>query len=121
MGLTSSDRMTFDIRIKRVYEPAAEPDGQRVLVDRVWPRGISKDKAALTLWLKDIAPSNELRTWFDHKAERWDVFRKRYFEELDGKAEALRELGNLPETARSRCSTARTKSATTMPWRWRSI
>lgn len=92
--------MAFDIRVKRVYEPAEKSDGQRVLVDRLWPRGVSKEKAALTLWLKAIAPSEELRKWFDHRAERWDAFRERYATELDSREEALRELGNLLENGR---------------------
>jgi uncharacterized protein YeaO (DUF488 family) len=72
------------IQIKRVYEPAGKDDGARILVDRVWPRGITKMDAALALWLKDIAPSTELRKWFGHDPERWDEFRTRYGEELDG-------------------------------------
>ena len=87
--------MAFEIATKRIYEPPAKTDGQRVLVDRVWPRGVSKDEAALTLWLKEIAPSTELRKWFDHKPERWDEFRKRYGKELDGKSETLGELAKL--------------------------
>jgi len=73
-----------DIRIKRVYEPPAPDDGCRVLVDRLWPRGLSKEKAKLDLWLKDVAPSAELREWFGHKPERWLEFRRRYKAELDG-------------------------------------
>ena len=92
--------MAFDIRIKRVYEPAAAADGQRVLIDRVWPRGISKEKARLTLWLKDIAPSTDLRKWFGHKPERWEEFRRRYAEELDGMGEPMRELAALLEHGR---------------------
>ncbi|MDR7031384.1 DUF488 domain-containing protein [Mesorhizobium sp. BE184] len=92
--------MAFDIATKRIYEPAAKTDGQRVLVDRVWPRGVSKDEAALTLWLKDIAPSTELRKWFDHKPERWDEFRKRYGKELAGKGNAFGELTDLLEHGR---------------------
>ena len=78
-------------RIKRVYEPAAEADGQRVLVDRVWPRGITKEKAALSQWLKDVAPSTALRQWFGHEPARFAEFRERYREELAGSA-ALEEL-----------------------------
>jgi uncharacterized protein YeaO (DUF488 family) len=76
--------MSSPIRIKRIYEPAGKDDGARILVDRVWPRGITKVDAALTLWLKDIAPSTELRKWFGHDPERWQEFRTRYGEELDG-------------------------------------
>lgn len=75
---TRSDR----IKLKRVYEPAADDDGARLLVDRIWPRGLSKDRAALTAWLKDVAPSTELRHWFDHDPDRWEEFRRRYTAEL---------------------------------------
>ncbi|TGV23105.1 DUF488 domain-containing protein [Mesorhizobium sp. M4B.F.Ca.ET.143.01.1.1] len=84
--------MAFDIAVKRVYEAPAKADGQRVLVDRIWPRGIAKKDAALTLWLKEIAPSDELRKWFGHQPERWAEFRKRYSAELDGNGEAVAQL-----------------------------
>lgn len=70
------------ISIKRAYEPASERDGTRVLVDRIWPRGVSKDEARIDLWLKDIAPSKELRTWYGHDPARFDEFRHRYEDEL---------------------------------------
>ncbi|MFD9900446.1 DUF488 domain-containing protein [Mesorhizobium sp. NPDC059025] len=92
--------MAFDIVVKRVYEPAAASDGQRVLVDRIWPRGLTKEKAALTLWLKDIAPSDGLRKWFDHQPERWEEFQKRYRSELADRQEPLRELASLLEHGR---------------------
>ncbi len=69
--------------IKRVYEPSAAEDGFRVLVDRLWPRGLSRERAALDLWLKEIAPSTELRVWFDHQEERFGEFVWRYTAELD--------------------------------------
>ncbi len=72
---------TGRVRIKRVYEPAAA-DGYRVLVDRLWPRGVSKEKAHLDTWMKDIAPSTELRRWFGHDPARWDEFERRYRVEL---------------------------------------
>jgi uncharacterized protein YeaO (DUF488 family) len=75
--------MVERLRIKRVYEPAASDDGARILVDRIWPRGVTKSAAALTLWLKDIAPSNSLRKWFGHDPERWVEFGSRYRKELD--------------------------------------
>ena len=87
--------MGFALTVKRIYEPAAPDDGQRVLVDRIWPRGVRKEDAALTLWLKDIAPSDELRKWFGHEPARWAEFRKRYAVELDGKGEAVNELRGL--------------------------
>jgi uncharacterized protein YeaO (DUF488 family) len=71
-----------NLRIKRVYEPPSRQDGQRVLVDRVWPRGISKEKLGDVIWLKDIAPSTDLRKWFDHRPERWEQFCTRYTAEL---------------------------------------
>lgn len=87
--------MAFDLEVKRIYEPPASDDGQRVLVDRVWPRGVSKKDAALTLWLKDIAPSDELRKWFGHEPARWADFQKRYRAELDGNGEAVAQLRGL--------------------------
>lgn len=83
------------IRIKRVYDPPERDDGARVLVDRIWPRGLSKDAAALTQWLKDIAPSAALRKWFAHDPAKWQVFRQRYRAELAGNEEALRQLREL--------------------------
>jgi uncharacterized protein YeaO (DUF488 family) len=73
---------TRRVRIKRAYEPADDGDGYRVLVDRLWPRGVSKDKAHLDTWMKDIAPSTELRRWFGHDPARWDEFERRYRAEL---------------------------------------
>jgi len=70
------------IRIKRVYDEPSKQDGLRILVERLWPRGVSKGKAAVDLWLKDVAPSTELRKWFNHDPEKWDEFRKRYQAEL---------------------------------------
>lgn len=87
--------MAYDIAVKRVYEPASASDGQRVLVDRVWPRGVTKERAALTLWLKDIAPSDALRKWFDHQPERWEEFQVRYNDELAGRQGPLAELAGL--------------------------
>src|SRR5690606_37844566 len=66
------------LQLKRIYEPASDDDGARILVDRLWPRGVSKQKAALADWMKDVAPSAELREWFGHEPARWDEFRKRY-------------------------------------------
>ncbi len=70
------------LRLKRAYEPAAPEDGVRILIDRLWPRGVSKKKAALDDWMKDIAPSTELREWFGHDPERWPEFQRRYKAEL---------------------------------------
>ena len=84
--------MTF--RIKRAYEPATTRDGTRVLVDRLWPRGVSKVNAHVALWMKDVAPSAELRRWFDHEPDRLAQFSRRYKKELMGNA-ALKELRKL--------------------------
>ncbi|ANF31140.1 MarR family transcriptional regulator [Leifsonia xyli] len=84
--------------VKRIYDPAAPEDGYRILVDRLWPRGVSKERAHLDLWLKEVAPSTELRRWFHHdasaEAEVFDEFRTRYEQELDGNpaVDQLREL-----------------------------
>ena len=74
--------MKTTIKLKRVYEEPDPGDGIRILVDRLWPRGMTREKAALDLWLKDIAPSNELRKWFAHDPARWDGFQERYGAEL---------------------------------------
>jgi uncharacterized protein YeaO (DUF488 family) len=81
-----------NLRIKRVYEPPSRQDGQRVLVDRVWPRGISKDKLGDVTWFKDIAPSTDLRKWFDHRPERWERFCTRYAAELAGNSEMVAKV-----------------------------
>ena len=90
----------MDIRVKRIYEAPAPDDGARVLVDRVWPRGVSKEEADLALWLKDIAPSTALRKWFGHDPARWDEFQKRYREELDADRPAVDELRGLLKKGR---------------------
>jgi uncharacterized protein YeaO (DUF488 family) len=77
------------IQLKRVYEKPSRKDGVRILVDRLWPRGLSKERAAVKLWLKDVAPSTELRKWFDHDPAKWTEFQRRYRKELDEKKEAL--------------------------------
>lgn len=75
------------IRIKRAYEEASADDGFRVLVERLWPRGITKERAALDLWLKDVAPGSELRKWFHQHPDDWQEFRRRYWRELEDKAD----------------------------------
>ena len=74
--------LEFTMKIKRVYEAAQIEDGKRILVDRLWPRGLTKEKARVDIWLKDIAPSTDLRKWFGHEPAKWNEFRKRYIEEL---------------------------------------
>lgn len=88
------------VRLKRAYEPAAEDDGARVLVDRLWPRGLRKDEAAIDRWEKSVAPSTELRRWFGHDPARWEEFRRRYAEELDGHSAELGELRALARHGR---------------------
>ena len=85
------------VAIKRIYEPTSQSDGVRILVDRMWPRGVKKESAKIDLWLKDVAPSAALRTWFGHKPERWEKFRERYLAELS-ESLALAELRNLVKT-----------------------
>jgi uncharacterized protein YeaO (DUF488 family) len=82
--------MTIDL--KRAYDPPAKSDGRRILVDRVWPRGIAKDDLQIDAWLKDLAPSTELRKWFGHDPAKWDEFRKRYARELEQRSDALEAL-----------------------------
>ena len=80
------------VKIKRVYEPASAEDGKRILIDRLWPRGMKKEEAKIDEWLKEIAPSTELRKWFAHDPEKWQEFKKRYRQELKDKAEILERL-----------------------------
>lgn len=82
----------MDIKLKRIYEEPSKSDGARILVDRIWPRGISKEDAKLDHWIKEIAPSTELRKWFDHKDERFIQFREKYKKELDDHKELIKEL-----------------------------
>lgn len=81
-------------QLKRVYEEPASDDGLRVLVDRLWPRGLTKEKAKVDIWLKEIAPSAELRRWFAHDPLKWTEFRRRYRAELDAKGEEIAALRN---------------------------
>lgn len=82
----------LDLRLKRPQEGAASNDGYRVLVDRIWPRGISKEKARIDEWKKEVAPSTKLRKWFGHDPDRFDGFRKRYLKELEDHRDELAEL-----------------------------
>jgi uncharacterized protein YeaO (DUF488 family) len=77
------------IRLKRAYEAVASDDGLRILVERLWPRGVSKEKAAIGLWLKTLTPSTELRQWYGHDPAKWPQFRKRYWTELQGQGDLL--------------------------------
>jgi uncharacterized protein YeaO (DUF488 family) len=88
------------IQIKRTYDPPARGDGQRILVERLWPRGMKKESFAADAWMKEVAPSTELRKWFGHRAERWEAFRRRYREELNANPDAWE-----PILAASKCGT----------------
>jgi uncharacterized protein YeaO (DUF488 family) len=83
------------VNIKRIYDPPSPGDGTRILVDRLWPRGIKKDVAGIDEWMKEIAPSDELRKWFGHEPTKWEEFRKRYKAELRGKKDMLDRIRSL--------------------------
>src|SRR5262245_33857069 len=85
------------IKLKRAYEPASKDDGLRILVERLWPRGVSKQKARIDLWLKTLAPSTELRQWYGHDPARWPQFRKRYWAELKEQGDMLALLRHVTE------------------------
>jgi uncharacterized protein YeaO (DUF488 family) len=80
------------IHVKRTYDPPARGDGRRFLVERLWPRGMKKEALAMDAWMKDVAPSAALRTWFGHRPERWEQFRRRYWKELDAHPSAWKPL-----------------------------
>ena len=80
------------IKLKRAYEAVAEDDGQRILVERLWPRGVTKEKAKIDLWMKEISPSPELRKWFGHDPEKWTEFRRRYSSELEKQPDLIEQL-----------------------------
>jgi uncharacterized protein YeaO (DUF488 family) len=84
-----------NIKLKRAYDPPEPSDGTRILVDRLWPRGVKKEDAAIDEWMKDIAPSDDLRKWFGHDPERWEEFCERYTEEVRQRSEQLRQLREL--------------------------
>jgi uncharacterized protein YeaO (DUF488 family) len=83
------------IKIKRVYDQPSPHDGKRILIDRLWPRGLSKEDAHIDEWMKEIAPSNALRKWFNHDPDKWAEFKKRFFTELQGRQEIVEEIVNL--------------------------
>lgn len=80
------------IRTRRIYDPPARGDGRRILIDRLWPRGLSKEDARLDFWAKQVAPSSALRRWYGHDPKKWETFRRRYFAELDANPEGLAAL-----------------------------
>lgn len=83
------------ITIKRIYEPAKEPDGFRLLVDRLWPRGLSKEDADIDLWMKEVAPSDKLRKWYGHEPQKWGEFKEKYFQELRDKSALIDEIKSM--------------------------
>ena len=89
------------LEIKRIYETASKNDGYRILIDRIWPRGVSKAEAKLDEWNKDVAPSTELRKWFDHKPERYADFKKKYFTELKSKTEEVDKLKDILQSKKT--------------------
>jgi uncharacterized protein YeaO (DUF488 family) len=90
----------MQIELKRAYDPPAPGDGRRVLVDRIWPRGIARDDLRIDAWLKELAPSPELRKWFGHDPERWQEFKARYARELDERPDALAQLVEMAKAGR---------------------
>jgi uncharacterized protein YeaO (DUF488 family) len=105
------------IRLKRVYEKPANADGWRVLVDRIWPRGLTKQEARIDEWLQEIAPSTPLRKWFGHDPARWKEFTKRYAEELDHHREEVEQLVRAAKKRTVTLLLARKIRSTTTPWR----
>ncbi len=98
VGRREKDQL--EIELKRVYEPKGATDGLRILIDRLWPRGLSKEQAAVDRWLRDLAPSTELRRWFGHDPARWDEFRRRYVGELQEHGDLLEEVRSLARRGR---------------------
>lgn len=92
--------MTNQLSLKRAYETPAASDGRRILIDRLWPRGLSKKKAAVDEWMKELAPSSELRRWFSHDPAKWQEFRRRYKHELTGHRELVDKLARLASRRR---------------------
>ena len=92
--VTVSGEQIMAVFVKRVYEAPAPEDGVRILVDRLWPRGVSKDKGKIDRWIKDVAPSNELRKWYNHEPDKWPEFKSRYFAELTEKHGLIDEIAN---------------------------
>ncbi len=91
-GGRTAVQVVVKIAVKRVYEEPAQSDGVRILVDRLWPRGLTKEAARIDHWAKGVSPSNELRRWYGHDPDKWPEFRRRYFSELDQNPDAVAEL-----------------------------
>jgi uncharacterized protein YeaO (DUF488 family) len=96
----SHSKDASEVTIKRAYEPASARDGTRILIDRLWPRGVKKADAGISKWMKEIAPSNELRKWFGHDPARWQEFRRRYGVELKDKRELVGQLRDVAREGR---------------------
>jgi uncharacterized protein YeaO (DUF488 family) len=92
MGSRNRKQVGLRIRTKRIYEPAARTDGRRILIDRLWPRGVSKEAARIDYWARPVAPSDELRRWYRHDPAKWAEFRRRYFAELDANHDGIEAL-----------------------------
>ena len=90
--MTKPSAISNEARIRRVYDPPESDDGRRILVDRLWPRGLTRDRAAIDLWLKDVAPSPDLRRWFGHDPDKWEEFGRRYRAELEGRPSEVAQL-----------------------------
>jgi len=104
------------IKLKRAYEKPAEDDGERILVERLWPRGLTKLRARIDLWLKDVAPSTELRRWFGHDPDKWDEFRRRYQKELKDDNDLIKLLKRKAKAARLPSFTRREMRSTMALW-----
>ncbi len=89
------------INLKRIYDKYEKNDGFRILIDRLWPRGLSKENARIDLWLKEIAPSGDLRKWFGHDPAKWDEFKEKYIAELKSRQEQIEEIKNLAKTQKT--------------------
>jgi uncharacterized protein YeaO (DUF488 family) len=88
------------IKIKRVYDAPSRGDGKRILIDRLWPRGVKKDEARIDAWMKDVAPSGDLRKWFGHDPEKWGEFKRRFFAELKNKKDLVDQLAGMARKGR---------------------
>ena len=114
-AVAAGEPVTVDVRVKRIYDEPAADDGYRVLIDHVWPRGVSRDRAQLDAWARELAPSDDLRRWFAHDPAKFAEFRARYRDELAG-SDVLLDLAGARGATRSRSSTPPATRCTTTPW-----
>lgn len=103
--MNGNNMLQSQLKLKRIYEPALPEDGTRILIDRIWPRGVSKQIASIDRWMKDIAPSPSLRSWFGHRPERFDDFSQRYVQELECDPVRLQRADEIEELAASKMVT----------------